>query len=192
MDRSSRLSDQVPGERLGQAPTSLAVAGGVGGDRGELLIVAALLESIHGLIARLVRGKDLGEEDAQGDPRRVDSIAPAMVETTASRLDRGPGEEPEEGESLLLAELLAQGLELVARGRGGRLNHGGLLGVGMVGVSEPPRYHPRRSLLSHLCVRMNLNERRGLGYPRAIRVRSRFRLESKGSGANGTRITHRD
>ena len=73
------LSDQVPGERLGQALTGLAVAGGLGGDRGELLIVAELLEPIDGLIARLVRGEDLGEEDAQGDPRSVDSIAPAMV-----------------------------------------------------------------------------------------------------------------
>jgi hypothetical protein len=36
---------------------------------------------------RVVAGKNLGEEQAQGDPRVVDPVAPEMVAATAGGLD---------------------------------------------------------------------------------------------------------
>src|SRR6476646_7516545 len=42
----------------------------------EIVIVAALLEPIDGLVARLIRGEHLRQEHTQSDPRRVNSISP--------------------------------------------------------------------------------------------------------------------
>jgi len=84
---------------------------GVGSDHGESLVEAAFLQSIDGLIAGRFGGEDLREEQAQGNPRLVDPIPPPMVEVTASGLDDGDGEEVEEGESVLLVELIAEGKE---------------------------------------------------------------------------------
>ena len=114
MDRLPGPSDQIPEDPLGQALPGLAVAGGLGGDRGESLVVAELLEPIDGVIAGVVVGEDLGEEDAQGDPGGVDPLPPEMVGVAASRLDEGSREELEEGEPLLLCEVVSEGIELVA------------------------------------------------------------------------------
>jgi len=134
MDRTTGLTDEVPHDRLGQAPAGLAVAARLGADGGEPLIVAELLESIDGIVAGVVVGEDLGEEDAQGDPGGVDSLPPEMAAVTARGLDEWPREEVEEGEPLLLTELLAQGIESVAGGGGGTRGHGDLLGLDTYGV----------------------------------------------------------
>ena len=91
------------------------------------MIEAVLLESIDGIIAGMVVGEDLGEEDRQRDRRGVDALAPEMMAVAASRFDELPRKEFEEGESLLLLELIAQGIELAAGGVVGRLGHGDLL-----------------------------------------------------------------
>jgi hypothetical protein len=90
--------NQIPEDPLGQTLPGLAIAGRVGGDRRESLIVAELLKPVDGVIAGVVVGEDLGEKDAQGDPRRVDPFPPPMAKVTASRLNESPGEDPEEGE----------------------------------------------------------------------------------------------
>lgn len=46
-----------------------------------------------------------------------------MTEVMANALDHGFGEEPEEGESVLLSKLIADRIELASRGRGGGLVH---------------------------------------------------------------------
>ena len=57
-------------------------------------------------------------------------------QSAARLLDEGPGEEFEEGEPLLLGELVAQGVELAARGGAGSLGHGDLPGSVRGGVSN--------------------------------------------------------
>ena len=115
MDRLPGRADEIPEDPLGQALPGFAGAAGLGGDRGEFLIVGELLEPIDGVVAGGVIGEDLGEEDAQGDPGGVDPLTPPMVDVTASGLDEGPRENPEEGEPLLLDELVSEVMELVAR-----------------------------------------------------------------------------
>ena len=115
MDRLPGRADEIPEDPLGQALPGFAVAAGLGGDRWEFMVVAELLEPIDGVVAGVVIGEDLGEEDAQGDPGGVDPLAPQMVDVTASGLDEGPRENPEEGEPLLLYELVSEVIELVAR-----------------------------------------------------------------------------
>jgi hypothetical protein len=80
------------------------------------VVVAELLESVDGVVAGVVIGEDLREEDAQGDPRGVDPLPPRMVDVTAGRLDKGPRQDPQEGESLVPDELVSEGIELAARG----------------------------------------------------------------------------
>src|SRR5262249_51715372 len=82
-----------------------------------------------GLVAGMVVGEDLREEEAQGDPGEVDPLAPLMAEGAAGRRDCGPREDRQEGESRLPCELIAGGDEWVVRGRCRRLSHGDLLGV---------------------------------------------------------------
>src|SRR6516165_3365781 len=129
MDRAPGAADQLPEDPLGQVAPRGAVAGRLGGDRGEPLVVADLLESIDGLITGVVLGEDLREEEAQGDPGRIDPLAPPVVEGAASRRDEGPREDREEGETLPPGEPIAHADEWVARGRCGRLSHGDLLGA---------------------------------------------------------------
>jgi len=107
----------------------LAVAGGLGADLGEALVVAELLEPVDGVIAGVVVGEDLGQEDAQGDPGGIDPLPPEMVGVAASRLDEGPREETEEGEPLLLGDVISVAMEWVVDRRGGRMSHGDLLGA---------------------------------------------------------------
>ena len=156
MDRFTASINQIPEDALGQMLPGLAVAGRLGGDRGESLVVSKLLESVDGVIAGLVVGEDLGEEDAQCDPRGVDPLPPRMVGVAASRLDVRLRQELEEGEPLLLCELISVGTELVAGSRGSRLSHGDLLGVvnwrtgtnrqitNQGGRFAPPRGHATR------------------------------------------------
>jgi hypothetical protein len=101
MYRFSYPFDQIPEDPLRQAFPGLAVTGRLGGDFGESLVVSALLEPIDGIIAGVVVGENLGEEDAQCDPRGVDSLPPRMVGVAASRLDERLRQELEEGEPLL-------------------------------------------------------------------------------------------
>ena len=101
MNRSPGLSNQFPGDVLGQALAGLAVAGGGGGDRGEPLVAAVFLEAVDGIVTGVVVGEDLGEEQVQGDPRGVDPLPPGVIPAAAARFDRRPREEFEEGETLL-------------------------------------------------------------------------------------------
>jgi hypothetical protein len=59
MNRLTRASDEIPEEILGQTLAGVAVAAGVGSDRGQSLIVSKLLEPIDRIIARVVIGEDL-------------------------------------------------------------------------------------------------------------------------------------
>jgi len=113
MYRFSCPINQVPEGPLGQTLPGLAVAGRLGGDLGESLVVEDLLEPVDGVIAGVVVGEDLGEEDAQGDPGGVEPCPPGMVGVAASRLDERPRQELEEGEPLLLREVISAGMELV-------------------------------------------------------------------------------
>src|SRR5512135_2918937 len=128
MDRLSGPADELPGQRLGQALAGLAVAARLGGYGGETLIVADLLEVLDGVVTGVVIGQDLGQEDRQGNPRGVDAFSPDMVAEPARLLDERPREELEERQPVLLAELLAQAIELLAWGWGSSLSHGDLLG----------------------------------------------------------------
>jgi len=111
MDQSSNPPEEIPEDRLGQALSSFAIAGGFAGDGGEPLIVAELLEAIDGVVAGVVVGEDLREEDAEGDPGSVDPLTPGMIVFAAGGLDESPGQVFEEGESLLVAELVSEGIE---------------------------------------------------------------------------------
>ncbi len=91
MDRSSGLADEVPEDGFGQARSGLAIAGGVGRDGGQAPVVSELLESIDGVVAGVVVGEDLREEDPEGDPRCVDPPTPGVVSLAAEGLDAGPG-----------------------------------------------------------------------------------------------------
>lgn len=138
-------SHQVPDHRFGQPLTGFAVTGRLGRDCGEPLVIAELLKPIDGVIAGGVVGEDLGEEEAEGDPRRIDLLSPHMIAATASGFDKVLRENSQEGKPLGLLESVSLRLELVARGWKCRLNHGGLLGV-VTGVREqPPCYQTGRS-----------------------------------------------
>jgi hypothetical protein len=76
MDRSPGVADQLPEEALGQAEPGVAGAGRLRRDRGKPAVVAELLESVDGLVAGMVVGEDLREEEAQGDPGEVDPLPP--------------------------------------------------------------------------------------------------------------------
>ena len=162
---------------LRQALACLAVAGGLGRDRGEALIVAVLLEAVDGVITGVVVGEDLGEEETEGDPGGVDPLAPGVVAVTARGFDERPREELEEGKSLILIELIPHGIEPAARGSVGRLDHGDLLGLvtgGCVRTTKLPTkevaYLSRKDCGPKSCCR------KLLGYPRAIRVRPDSRI----------------
>jgi hypothetical protein len=58
--------------------------------------VAEFLEPFDGLIAGMIVGDDLREEQAQGDPGAIDPVSPLMAAETAGRLDGGAREEFEE------------------------------------------------------------------------------------------------
>jgi hypothetical protein len=77
----------------------------------------------------MVVGEDPRENEAHGDPGGVDPLPPQMVAVAVRGLDDSPREDLEEGEPGLLPELVPKANDLVARGRGGRLGHGDLLGV---------------------------------------------------------------
>jgi hypothetical protein len=128
MDRFPGPADEIPGELLGQPLAGLAVAARLGSHRGEPLIIAELLEPLDGVVTGVVIGKDLGQKDPQGNPRGVDAFSPGMVAESARLLDESPREELEERQPLLRAELVAQGIELLAWGCGSSLSHGDLLG----------------------------------------------------------------
>jgi hypothetical protein len=98
-------SNQVPGEVLGQTLPGLAVAARLGSDRGKSLVIAELLEPVDGVVAGMIVGEDLGEEDAQGDPRGIESLPPEMTALSTRLLDERPREDREEGEARLLREL---------------------------------------------------------------------------------------
>jgi hypothetical protein len=51
------------------------------------VIVSVLLELLEGFIAGVIAGEDLGEEQAQSNPRCIDPVSPEMVAATAGRLD---------------------------------------------------------------------------------------------------------
>mgnify|MGYP001793629438 CR=1 FL=1 len=121
MNRSSRLSDEVPEDRFGEAISGLAVAGGVGRDGGKPAIESELLEPIDGVVAGVVVGEDLGEEQPQGNPRGVDAGPPPVLAATAHLLDEVAREDVQEGEPVLLLEPVADGIDLVAGGWRGRL-----------------------------------------------------------------------
>jgi len=70
-------------------------------------------------------------------------------------------EDFEEGEPRLPTELASQGIGLVARGCGGRLRHGDLLGEVRGGGEVPPGYQPRRSLYSITSPRDSIPNRVG-------------------------------
>src|SRR5262249_53313012 len=106
----------------------LAVAAGLGVHGGGGLIEAELLEAIDGVITGMGIGEDLGQEDRQGYPRRVDTISPDMVAESARPLDKGPREELEERQPVLIAKLVVQGIESLAWECGSSLSHGDLLG----------------------------------------------------------------
>ena len=80
-------ADQLPGKRLGEAWPGFTVAGRLRRHRGKPLVVEELLEAIDGVIAGLVIGEDLGEEQAQGDPGGVEAFPPLMVAMAAGGLD---------------------------------------------------------------------------------------------------------
>lgn len=80
------------------------------------MIVAEFLEAIDGVVAGVVVGEDLREEDAEGDPGSVDPLTPGMIVFAAGGLDESPGQVFEEGESLLVAELVSEGIEWAWRG----------------------------------------------------------------------------
>jgi len=63
--------NQIPEDPLGQTLPGLAKAGRAGGDRGEPPVVAELLEPVDGVVAGVVVGEDLGEEDAEGNGTRI-------------------------------------------------------------------------------------------------------------------------
>src|SRR5262249_30001790 len=129
MNRVPGPADQLPEEALGQAESGIAVAGRLRRDRGESVVMAELLEAVDGLVAGMVVGEGLREEEAQGGPGESDALAPLMAEGAAGRRDCGPREDGQEGEPLLPCELIAGGDEWVVRGRLSRLSHGDLLGV---------------------------------------------------------------
>ena len=108
MNRSTGASDEVPEEGFGQPLAGLAVAAGVGGDRVQTLVVPELLEPIDGVIARVVIGEDLREEDVQGDPRGVDPLPPVMAEATTGGLNEGAREGVEERESGLSCQAVSE------------------------------------------------------------------------------------
>lgn len=142
MDRLAGLSDEFPEDGFGQSPSGFAVAGGVGRDGGEIPIISIFLESVDGVVAGVVVGEDLGEEEAERDPRGIDPPTPAMVVSAASGLDASPGEMVEEGESFLAVEVLVKGIEWATRGDGDRLRHGDLLGWEEVGVKNHQATNP--------------------------------------------------
>jgi hypothetical protein len=93
-DRLPGPADEIPGDPLGEALPGFAVAARLGGDRWESVVRAELLEAVDGVVAGVVIGEGLGEEDAQGDPRGVDPLTPGIVGKTARGRDEGPGKEP--------------------------------------------------------------------------------------------------
>jgi hypothetical protein len=129
MDRlPGPAADEIPGELLGRPLAGLAGAARLGSHRGEPLIIAELLEPLDGVVTGVVIGKDLGQKDPQGNPRGVDAFSPGMVAESARLLDESPREDLEERQPLLRAELVAQGIKLLAWGCGSSLSHGDLLG----------------------------------------------------------------
>jgi hypothetical protein len=128
MDRLSGPADELPSQLLGQTLAGLAVAARLGSHCGKALIVAKLLEPLDGVITGVVIGKDLGQKDTQSSQRCVDILSPWMVAVSARLLDESPREALEERQPLLLAELVSQGIELMAWGWGSSLSHGDLLG----------------------------------------------------------------
>jgi hypothetical protein len=128
LDRLSGPADELPDQPFGEALAGLAVAAGLGGDGGEALIVTELLEALDGVVTGVVIGEDLGQEERQGNPGCGDAISPDRVAESARPLDEGPREEPEEGQPLLVAQLVAQGIKLLAWGYESSLSHGDLLG----------------------------------------------------------------
>jgi hypothetical protein len=168
MDRAAGAADQLPEDPLGQVAAGGAVAGRLGGDRGEPLVVAGLLKSIDGLVTGVVLGEDLREEEAQGDPGRIDPLAPPMAYGAASRRDDGAREQCKEGEALPPGELIAGGDELVGRGRCGRLNHGDLLGVATGGHVHTASLPAQEVALHEEVASLNHRRQKGLRYPRAI------------------------
>ncbi len=71
---------------------------------------------------------------------------PLMVAVATSGLDAGPRQVIEEGKPLPPIEVVTQGTEWASEGGGGRLSHGGLLGLVSGGCVEPPSYPPRGTL----------------------------------------------
>jgi hypothetical protein len=96
--------------------TGFAVAGGESGDRRECLIIAVLLEPVDGVVAGVVSGEDLREEEAQRDPWCIDTFTPLMIAMTANGLHERPREDREERElTPLPLELVSLKYKLVAR-----------------------------------------------------------------------------
>ena len=150
------LADEFPDDLLGEAVPGLAIAGRAGRDTRKLLVIAILLESVDGIVAGLVVGEDLREEDAEGGPRREDPIAPRVAAFTTRGLDEFRRQRIEEGKSLLPPELLLLGLELVANRRLGRLDHGDLLAMVAGDRFQPDRLPTREvTLQTHETSRLN-------------------------------------
>jgi hypothetical protein len=94
------------------------------------------LEAIDGLVTALLGGEYLRKKDDQGDPRRVNPVAPLMTDETASGLDHGHREKAEKWQPRFLVEVIADRIELEARGRSGRVDHSALLGVVKVSIEK--------------------------------------------------------
>ena len=143
-----RTNSQV--SALGQAGAGLAVAGGLGGDGGESGIVAELLEAIDGVVAGLVVGEDLREEQSEGDPGGVDAVAPADgCSARQASSTRGRERTSRKGSPGCRLRRSRMAPTWWRASGCGRLGHGDLLGVGTDGFPyQSPCYHPRRSLSS--------------------------------------------
>ncbi len=86
----------------------LAVAGRLRAHGGQALIGAELLEAFDGVVAGVVIGEDLGQEQAERDPGGVEAVPPGMMTAAAGLLDGVAREELEERQPLLVSELVAR------------------------------------------------------------------------------------
>ena len=111
--------------------------------------MSELLKPIDCVIARVVVGEDLGEEEAQSAPRGLDLFPPTMMAATTSRLEKSTREDVEKRESILSCQTASNGMDLVTSRGAGILIHGDVLGVERGGVctnhqdTNQGRWHPK-------------------------------------------------
>jgi hypothetical protein len=78
----------------------------------------------HGGATGRVGGEDLAEEDPEGHQRREDAVDPGRLDLAEGLLEALGGEDVGEGESAVLEELLAKGLDLPLKAMVGGMSHG--------------------------------------------------------------------